>query len=123
MKNIKIDNSEKSRRVNKLLDTISLLHRDIRGRREDLKPLFAIGGVYDIKNPVFQNVLEVKNNRILVDQIKGVMFDNIKKDTYCAVVDGKFENTNELKEKLEAVSMPEFFSILKRKVKEYYEGH
>ena len=47
--NINLDNSEKARRVNKLLDTVSLLYRDIRGRREDLKPLFAIGGVYDIK--------------------------------------------------------------------------
>jgi CRISPR-associated protein Cst2 len=31
---------------------VAFLYRDIRGRREDLKPLFAIGGVYDIKNPV-----------------------------------------------------------------------
>jgi len=120
---IEISNEEKARRINKLLDAISLLHRDIRGRREDLKPLFAIGGVYDVKNPVFQNVLEVKNNRILIDQINGVMFDNIKEDTHCGVVQGKFENTNEIKEELKAISMPEFFSILKRKVKEYYEGH
>lgn len=120
---MEVSNTEKTRRVNKLLDTIALLHRDIRGRREDLKPLFAIGGVYDVKNPVFQNILEVKNNRILVDQINGVMFENIKEDTYCGVVDGKFENTNELKEKLAAVSMPEFFNILKRRVKEYYESN
>jgi len=120
---LEISNEEKARRINKLLDAISLLHRDIRGRREDLKPLFAIGGVYDVKNPVFQNVLEVKNNRILIDQINGVMFDNIKEDTHCGVVQGKFENTNEIKEELKAISMPEFFSILKRKVKEYYEGH
>lgn len=120
---IEISNKEKSRRVNKLLDTIALLHRDIRGRREDLKPLFAIGGVYDIKNPVFQNVLDVQNNRIAVNQIEGVMFENIKKDTYCGIVEGKFENTNEVKERLEAVSVPEFFDILQGKVKEYYEGN
>lgn len=46
---IELDDSEKSRRVCKLLDTIAMLYRDIRGRREDLKPLFAIGGVYDTK--------------------------------------------------------------------------
>jgi CRISPR-associated protein Cst2 len=118
---IEIDSDEKARRVNRLLDTVSMLYRDIRGRREDLKPLFAIGGVYDIKNPVFQNVLDVKDNRVIVSQIEGVLFDNIKKDTYCGLIEGKFDNDNEIKEQLGAVSMPEFFSILKGKVKEYYE--
>lgn len=119
---IELDSEEKSRRVNKLLDTIAFLYRDIRGRREDLKPLFAIGGVYDIKNPIFENVIDVKDNRIVVEQIQGVMFDSIKNDTFCGVIEGKFENTNEIKEKLEAITMPEFFTELKGKVTEYYEG-
>ena len=38
------------------------LYRDIRGRREDLKPVFVIGGVYDIKNPFFHNLVEVSDN-------------------------------------------------------------
>lgn len=118
---IELDSEEKSRRVNKLLDTIAFLYRDIRGRREDLKPLFAIGGVYDIKNPIFENVIDVKDNRIVVEQIQGVMFDSIKNDTFCGVIEGKFENTNEIKEKLEAITMPEFFTELKGKVTEYYE--
>ncbi|AEV69186.1 type I-B CRISPR-associated protein Cas7/Cst2/DevR [Acetivibrio clariflavus] len=120
--NIFLENSEKARRVNKLLDTISLLYRDIRGRREDLKPLFAIGGVYDVKNPIFQNALEVKDNRLIVSTIEGVLFDSIKKDTFCGLIEGKFSNDGEIKEKLNAVSMPEFFNILKRKVSEYYES-
>ncbi|AFS77694.1 CRISPR-associated regulatory protein Cst2 [Gottschalkia acidurici 9a] len=120
---IEIDNSEKARRVNKLLDTVALLYRDIRGRREDLKPLFVVGGVYDIKNPVFENVLSVKDNRVLVNQIEGVLFDNIREDTHCGLIEGKFENDNEIKEKLSAISMPEFFYILKEKVKSYYEGN
>ena len=119
---INLDNSEKARRVNKLLDTISLLYRDIRGRREDLKPLFAIGGVYDVKNPVFQNVVEVKENRVIVSTIEGVLFEHIKKDTSCGLIESKFSNDNEIKEKLNAVSMPEFFANLKRKVSEYYES-
>lgn len=119
---ISIENSEKARRINKLLDTVSLLYRDIRGRREDLKPLFAIGGVYDVKNPVFQNALEVKNNMVLVSTIEGVLFDLIKKDTSCGLIEGKFSNDKEIKEKLNAISMPEFFNSLKRKVCEYYES-
>lgn len=119
---IELSNDEKIRRVNKLLDTIAFLYRDIRGRREDLKPLFAIGGVYDIKNPVFENVLNVRDKRLVVDQIKGVMFDFIEKDTKCGLIEGIFENDNEIKEKLNPLTMPEFFKDLKTRVSEYYEG-
>ena len=118
-----IENSEKARRVNKLLDTIALLYRDIRGRREDLKPLFAIGGVYDTKNPVFENVLEVKNNRVVIEAIKGVLFDSIEKDTICGLIEGKFDNDKSIKEELGALSMPEMFKTLKSKVNEYYESN
>lgn len=76
---IKIDNTEKANRIINLLDTIRFLYRDIKGRREDLKPLFAIGGVYDIKNPIFHNALDVKNNRLDVNRIKDVLYEDIKK--------------------------------------------
>lgn len=120
---IELSNGEKSRRVKRLLDTIAFLYRDIRGRREDLKPLFAIGGVYDIKNPIFQNVLDVRENRLIVEQIQGVLFENIKNDTYCGLVEGRFDNDEEIKTRLNAKSMPELFKTLKAKVSEYYEGN
>lgn len=120
---ISLDTKERARRVKRLLDTIALLYRDIRGRREDLKPLFAIGGVYDIKNPVFQNVVSIKDNCIDIDEIQGVLFDNIKDDTYCGVVSKVFDNTAELKEQLHALMMPELFSILKKNVDLYYESN
>ncbi|MFZ3170621.1 MAG: type I-B CRISPR-associated protein Cas7/Cst2/DevR [Carboxydocellales bacterium] len=119
---ISLDNQERGRRVKCLLDTIAFLYRDIRGRREDLKPLFAIGGVYDIKNPVFQNVVNVKNNCIDVSEIQGVLYDIIKEDTHCGVVNKSFDNTTELKDELHALSMPDFFAILKTKVDAYYAG-
>lgn len=119
---IHLDNQEKIRRVYKLLDTIAFLYRDIRGRREDLKPIFAIGGLYDIKNPIFENALDVKNNRLVVKQIESVMFDAIKNDTRCGLIEGKFDNDNEIKERLNPLPMPEFFNYLKSKVKDYYEG-
>ncbi len=118
--NIEISNEEKARRVNRLLDTVALLYRDIRGRREDLKPLFIIGGVYDVKNPVFQNVLDVKDNRLSIDKIEGVMFENIKKDTICGLVPSVFDNDDEIREKLNAQSMPKIFEELKTRVESYY---
>ncbi|MBC1228299.1 type I-B CRISPR-associated protein Cas7/Cst2/DevR [Listeria booriae] len=121
---VEIDNKEKSRRVQKLMDTIALLYRDIRGRREDLKPLFVVGGVYDVKNPVFQNVVDIKDNKILVDNILGVIdYPGIKENTKCGVIDGKFDNTSEIKTELHAESVPAFFKDLKEKIDAYYESN
>lgn len=119
--NIELPKEEKSRRVEKLLDTIAFLYRDIRGRRENLAPLFVIGGVYNIKNPIFENLVKVKDNKILVQDIVSGMFENMKKDTSCGVVEGKFDNTQEIKDTLNSITVPKFFDQLKAKVREYYE--
>ena len=126
--NIEIDKKEKERRIKKLLDTVSLLYRDIRGRREDLKPLFIIGGVYDIKNPFFENIVDVKNNRLLVDKLCSGIYDYIENDTVSGIVKEQFENDAEIESELEkrnikVLSIPEFFKQLKEKVDEYYEGN
>ncbi|MHC5218155.1 type I-B CRISPR-associated protein Cas7/Cst2/DevR [Enterococcus sp. LJL128] len=120
---IDVGAEEKARRIYKLLETIAFLYRDIRGRREDLKPLFVIGGVYDIKNPVFENVVDVKENKILVNKIKGVLYPNIKEHTVCGLVEEQFTNDKEILSELHAVTMPEFFEALKVEVKNYYESN
>ena len=122
---IEIENEEKARRVNKLLDTISLLYRDIRGRREDLKPLFIIGGVYDIKNPFFENVVDVRNNKILVEKLTSGIYDFIENDTAVGIVKEQFENDTEIetelaKKNIKVLNVPEFFKQLKNKIDEYY---
>lgn len=123
---IEIENEEKARRVNKLLDTISLLYRDIRGRREDLKPLFIIGGVYDIKNPFFENVVDVRNNKILVEKLTSGIYDFIENDTAAGIVKEQFENDTEIetelaKKNIKVLNVPEFFKQLKNKIDEYYK--
>ncbi len=120
---IELENGERARRVKKLLNTVAMLYRDIRGRREDLKPLFVIGGVYDIKNPVFQNVVSIENNCINISQITGVMYDGIREHTFTGIVDGRFDNTNEVREVLKAATVPEFFAALKNEVDKYYAGN
>lgn len=121
---IDIDNTEKARRVQKLLDTIQYLYRDIKGRREDLKPLFIIGGNYEIKNPLFETTVKVEDNKVKIDAIKAVLEDeNVAKDTEVGVIDGIFDNTEELKDELNATSVQKFMSNLKQKVAEYYEGN
>ncbi len=120
---IEITNDEKANRVNKLLDVIKFLYRDIKGRRENLSPIFAIGGVYDIKNPFFENKLKVKNNNLVINTITDVFkLDNsIKNATKIGLIRGIFENDNKIIEELSVVGMGEFFDLIKSEVKRYYD--
>ncbi|SHH83059.1 CRISPR-associated autoregulator, Cst2 family [Caloranaerobacter azorensis DSM 13643] len=121
---IEVPNEEKARRINKLLDTIKFLYRDIKGRRENLSPIFAIGGVYDIKNPFFENKLKVRNNKILIDTIEDVykIDDNIKENTICGLIKGIFKNDSDIEERLKPLNMGDFFNELKKRVDEYYKA-
>lgn len=121
--NISLENTEKIRRVNKLLDIIAFLYRDIRGRRENLAPLFVIGGVYDVKNPIFENLVRVDKNRVLAKEIKAGIFEEMLKDTYCGMINGKFDNDHEIKEVLNAKTISEFFNTIKLGIKDYYESN
>ena len=119
---VNLDMTERSRRVQKLLQTIQYLYRDIKGRREDLKPLFVIGGIYDIKNPIFENVVKVEKNKINLASIKDVMSEDIAKNTLVGIVSDKFLNSDVVKEELGATSVAQVFDSLKTKVADYYEG-
>lgn len=121
---IRIDNNEKAQRIEELLNAIRYLYRDIKGRREDLSPLFIIGGVYDIKNPLFYNALDVKNNELILDRIQSVLSDGeIEKETEVGLVKGVFNNSEDIEERLNPIEINKFFSNLKTKVRDYYEGN
>jgi len=55
----KFDKEKRKKRVKDLLEAIKFLYRDIKGRREDLRPLFVIGGVYPIKLLFFHNAVNI----------------------------------------------------------------
>ncbi len=55
--NIEIPLAERAERITALLQSLKFLYRDIKGRRENLSPIFAIGGVYDYKNPFFLKIV------------------------------------------------------------------
>jgi CRISPR-associated protein Cst2 len=117
-----VSNEEKCKRVNLLLDTIKFLYRDIKGRRETLSPIFAIGGVYSRKNPFFENKLVIKNNKIVTEALEGVLsLDNtIKDNTMVGLIKGIFNNDNDIMERLNAMGMGEFFNELNSEVASYY---
>ncbi|WP_374724390.1 type I-B CRISPR-associated protein Cas7/Cst2/DevR [Calidifontibacillus erzurumensis] len=123
-KEIVISNEEKARRVQSLLQTLKFLYRDIKGRRENLSPLFAIGGVYDIKNPFFENRIKIKQNKINVNALKDVLAldKHIADHTKCGLIEGIFSNDEEIIRELNAISIGEFFDAIEKEVYNYYVG-
>lgn len=105
-----IGSVKKKDRISQLLEVVGRLYRDIRGRREDLKPLFVIGGVYDTFNPFFENLVNVEWNvkkraKIKTGPLKQILSSTyttkyngnqterlVKDDTFIGVRDGFFLN-------------------------------
>jgi CRISPR-associated protein Cst2 len=120
---IDIGKEEKIKRVQQLLSAIQYLYRDIKGRRENLSPIFAIGGVYDRKTPFFDGRLSIYKGSLEIEKFKNLLqSDPALKNTLIGYVDGFFKNAGKIKEdkELAVKSMTEFFNELSRKVEEYY---
>lgn len=119
---IEIENSEKSERIIKLLDTIQFLWRDIRGRRENLNPLFAVGGIYERKNPYFEDRLKLTRNGLDTELIKSVKdsCEDTQSNTIIGYVPGFFSNEDEITSTLSPVNISEMFTKLKEEVRAYY---
>ncbi|MGE5340678.1 MAG: type I-B CRISPR-associated protein Cas7/Cst2/DevR [Candidatus Omnitrophota bacterium] len=122
-KRIEIPNKEKYNRVSLLLKTIMFLYRDIRGRRENLAPVFIIGGVYDIKNPFFMNALRLNDHNLEVDRILNIMDKDpmIPRQTRIGYIEHTFANDSDIR-KLDTVSIREFFNHLDSELTAYYNG-
>jgi len=115
---------ERIKRVCDLIEATKFLYRDIRGRREDLKPMFVIGGVYHIKSPFFHNavslnfkgskfsinweaikqVLEVKykfnNEEIIVKDLTSIGIQKEEFSDDLQIEKSPFEALEEIKEKV-----------------------
>lgn len=117
---IEIPEEEKKKRIKELLKTIQFLYRDIKGRRENLAPIFAIGGIYDRKNPFFENRIKVNKNKIETKILKDIIEsdDDIKNNTKVGYIEGTFQNNDEIKQDLNAIKVSEFFNEIIKKVEE-----
>ena len=117
---IEISQEEKSKRINDFLEGVQFLYRDIKGRRENLSPLFVIGGIYDRRNPFFMNSIYLEKRALNVEQLKD-MKESIPGETYVGVIKSAFMNGDEIEEELNAKKIHEVFNQLKKDVSVYYE--
>lgn len=118
---INIEEEKKAERVKVLLDSLHYLYRDIKGRRENLSPLFIIGGRYSRKNPFFENRVKVDENQINVETLQELIKDNeLGECTFTGVTSGIFNNEEKIKSELKAESVGDVFKHLKEEVELYY---
>lgn len=129
---IELSNEEKQKRVIELLEIIKVLNRDIRGRQENLSPLFIIGGTYELNTPYFLGriKLENKNNafnintNILKDTMKLKIGENpIEDSTKIGIVKDIFKNEQEIESIIpeKTYDVQTFFEKLEDEVREYYK--
>lgn len=128
---INLENSMKAQRVKELLEIIKVLNREIRGREENLSPIFIIGGIYKLNSPFFLGRIKLigKDGEFSIDteMLKDTTTlklgdDIIEKDTYVGIVKNSFKNEEEIKENFTTMNIQEFFENLENKVDEYYSN-
>lgn len=119
---INIPNDEKAKRVINLLDTIQFLYRDIRGRRENFNPIFAIGGLYERKNPYFEDRLKLDKGNLNTNIISSIIdsCDDTKNNTLIGYIDGYFNNNYTVEKLPNAKSISDMFNDIKKEVEQYY---
>lgn len=129
---IELPTSERKQRVIQLLDILKVLYRDIKGRRENLSPLFMIGGVYDVSNPFFMGRIHLDKSgdgwKIDVDSLQEAAHMTwqdrpIIDDTVVGCAKGWIANENELKDAFtgKVHSVDAAFSVLKEEAGKVYD--
>ena len=128
---VNLDNSTKAQRVKELLEIIKVLNREIRGREENLSPIFIIGGIYKLNSPFFLGRIKLigKNGEFSIgtEMLQDTTTlklgdDSIEKDTYVGIVKNSFKNEEEIKSNFTTMNIQEFFENLENKVDEYYSN-
>ena len=128
---IRLENATRAKRVKELLEIVKILNRDIRGREENLSPLFVIGGIYTLNSPFFLGRIKLEgkngefsiNTNMLNDTLDLTIGEEaIVKDTYVGVVKDSFKNIQEIEEIFpeKVTGIQEFFENLEKQVEQYY---
>jgi len=116
--NAEAEPKEKADRVIAILEAIENLNLTVKGNLDNAEPIFIIGGLGNRKTHVFENVVRVKGEKLIITE------DLIEKKNggySVGLLRGEnFTNEEEIFQKLEPKSITEFFEELKGNVKKYY---
>ncbi|PES71956.1 type I-B CRISPR-associated protein Cas7/Cst2/DevR [Bacillus cereus] len=131
---IELPREEKTRRIKEFLEIVFSLNRNIRGRQEDLSPLFVIGGLYAINQPYFlgrtqlvPTKREYRLNSTMLQEIleRRSMGRTVEEQTHVGLLSGVFVNEGELRNLVSSDSTHTIQSMLDyllQQVENYYVG-
>lgn len=112
---------EKALRVNAMIDAIAALSLVVKGNMDNAEPLFVIGGLSGRKTHFFENVVKVKENKLVLEAGIKEKLESENGDFHAGVLKcGQFDNEDDIVRVLQAVSTDEFFKNLKESVSSYY---
>ncbi|RSK53990.1 type I-B CRISPR-associated protein Cas7/Cst2/DevR [Bacillus canaveralius] len=126
-----LSNETRVDRVEQLIEIVKLLNRNIRGRQENLAPLFIIGGVYQVANPFFlgrvkldpsANTWNINVNALREATETTFAGRSIRDNTYIGRVSGTFGNESEFANLVDGKtgSIEDFFAEIKKEVRNHY---
>lgn len=111
-------NNEKASRVNSLLNAIENLSLTVKGNLDNAEPIFVVGGLSDRKTHYFENVVNIKNDKL---QISDDLKDKLDKGYKCGLLKSmSFENQDQIVNELNPLTITKFFDELREEVKVYY---
>ncbi len=130
---VTLDKTKKATRVRQFIEILKILNREIKGRSENLNPLFAIGGIYDVKNPFFMGRIKLEwkgaSPSIAVGPLKETLDMKFKdkainKSTYVGFVSGIWDNEDNLKQLTvkKVADIETIFSEISKEVDRHYAG-
>ena len=112
-------NEEKAYRVNAILSAIENLSLVVKGNLDNAEPIFVVGGLSERKTHLFENVVHIKSNRLMISED---LKNKIEAGNYkVGLLKGlALENEAEVETVLNTISVSKFFEDLRNDVKAYY---
>lgn len=111
-------NEEKASRVNSIITAVENLSLVVKGNLDNSEPLFVVGGLSERKTHYFENVVKVKDNKLVLSED---LSEKINKGFYVGLLKGDtFDNEAEIIEKLNPISVSSLFEKIRSDVNEYY---
>ena len=116
--NAEADNEEKAFRVNSILSTIENLSLVVKGNMDNAEPIFAVGGISNRKTHYFENVVNVKGQKLILSTDSK---DKIGNQYHVALLEsGVLENEAEIERELHPLTIANLFNMLRQEVNKYY---
>lgn len=116
--NAETDNEEKAFRVNSILSAVENLSLIVKGNMDNAEPIFAVGGISNRKTHYFENVVNVKGQKLILSTD---LKDKIGNQYHVALLEsGVLENETEIERELHPLTITNLFNTLRQEVNKYY---